>query len=282
MSDNINIQSQSTDPPAEPLTREEQYLSAIAGVTSSEDIPEKPLTREEKYLNKIVENGGGGGGGGFTPTDEQLAAMNSGITAEDVEQIDTNKNNISNIQTKLNNIYIQPDEPTENISDGAIWINTATPTPLSDYIKKYHICLNKFNIVDYTTLTLSRNGSADNLVKTTANFSFDSSADSSYSGYYATSWESWIDDFDNTKTYTVSAIVNTDTACNCRFISNDNVVALTVGENTVSYTGTIIGLSVYIVATAAHITVSQIMIAEGATVKPYEPYNTDIWHSNNS
>ena len=51
----------STDPPAEPLTREEQYLSAIAGVTSSSDIPPKPLTRVEKYLNKIVENGGGGG-----------------------------------------------------------------------------------------------------------------------------------------------------------------------------------------------------------------------------
>ncbi|MBP5379253.1 MAG: hypothetical protein J6Y64_06905 [Ruminococcus sp.] len=92
MSDNINIQSQSTDPPAEPLTREEQYLSAIAGVTPSSDIPEKPLTRIERYLNKIVENGGGGSG--FEPTDEQLAAMNSGITAEDVEQIDTNKNNI--------------------------------------------------------------------------------------------------------------------------------------------------------------------------------------------
>ena len=53
----------STDPPAEPLTREEQYLSAIAGVTSSSDIPPKPLTRVEEYLNKIVENGGGGGGG---------------------------------------------------------------------------------------------------------------------------------------------------------------------------------------------------------------------------
>lgn len=100
MSDNINIQSQSTDPPSEPLTREEQYLSAIAGVTSSEDIPEKPLTREEKYLNKIVENGGGGGGGGFTPTDAQLDAMNSGITSEDVEQISTNKNNILSEQAK--------------------------------------------------------------------------------------------------------------------------------------------------------------------------------------
>lgn len=42
----------------------------------------------------------GGGGSGFTPTTEQLAAMNSGITAEDVEQIDTNKNNILSEQAK--------------------------------------------------------------------------------------------------------------------------------------------------------------------------------------
>lgn len=136
MSDNINIQSQSTDPPSKPLTREEQYLSAIAGVTSSEDIPEKPLTREEKYLNKIVENGGGGGGGGFTPTDAQLDAMNSGITSEDVEQISTNKNNISLQQAKTTGmteggsnyivvngikIYVSSTEPT-GAQTGDLWI----------------------------------------------------------------------------------------------------------------------------------------------------------------
>ena len=64
MTDIMPYGTEDTNPPAEPLTREEQYLSAIAGVTSSSDIPEKPLTRIEKYLNKIVENGGGGGGGG--------------------------------------------------------------------------------------------------------------------------------------------------------------------------------------------------------------------------
>ena len=37
-------------------------------------------------------------GSGFTPTEEQLAAMNSGITTEDVEQIATNENNILSIQ----------------------------------------------------------------------------------------------------------------------------------------------------------------------------------------
>jgi hypothetical protein len=40
---------------------------------------------------------GGSGGGGFTPTETQLEAMNSGITSADVEQITTNKNNISSV-----------------------------------------------------------------------------------------------------------------------------------------------------------------------------------------
>ena len=39
-------------------------------------------------------------GSGFTPTAEQLVAMNSGINAEDVEQITTNKNNILSEQAK--------------------------------------------------------------------------------------------------------------------------------------------------------------------------------------
>lgn len=129
MSDNIN----NTNPPSEPLTREEQYLSAIADVTSSSDIPAEPLTRVEKYLNKIVENGGGGGSS-FEPTDEQLAAMNSGITAEDVEQIDTNKTNISKQQDTVASggngyaiingirLYVSATAPTGDIPDGSIGV----------------------------------------------------------------------------------------------------------------------------------------------------------------
>lgn len=56
MSDNTN---NGFPVPEEPLTREEQYLSAIAGVTEATEIPEMPLTRVEAYLNEIVENGGG-------------------------------------------------------------------------------------------------------------------------------------------------------------------------------------------------------------------------------
>jgi hypothetical protein len=47
---------------------------------------------------------GGSGGGGFTPTEQQLTAMNSGITSDDVEQINTNKNNISSIQQTIGDI----------------------------------------------------------------------------------------------------------------------------------------------------------------------------------
>lgn len=39
-------------------------------------------------------------GSGFTPTAEQLAAMNSGVTPEDVAQIATNENNILTEQGK--------------------------------------------------------------------------------------------------------------------------------------------------------------------------------------
>ena len=41
-------------------------------------------------------------GGGFTP--EQWAAINSGITSTDVNQITTNANDISDIQTTIGNV----------------------------------------------------------------------------------------------------------------------------------------------------------------------------------
>ena len=79
----------------DPITREEKYLAKAAGAYD-EELPD-PETRVEKYLNAIAE---GGSGGGFTPTETQLAAMNSGITATGVEQITTNETNILNIQAQ--------------------------------------------------------------------------------------------------------------------------------------------------------------------------------------
>ena len=41
------------------------------------------------------------GESGFTPTEQQLTAMNSGITATDVQQIQANKTNISSLQEQV-------------------------------------------------------------------------------------------------------------------------------------------------------------------------------------
>lgn len=76
----------------------------------------------------------GGGGSGFTPTEEQLAAMNSGITATDVQQIGTNQNNISKQQDTTaqggngyaiingGRVYFSDTAPTGTIPTGSIWI----------------------------------------------------------------------------------------------------------------------------------------------------------------
>lgn len=94
----------------------------------------QPVTHLEHV---IAEYGGGGGGGGFTPTTAQLAAMNSGITSEDVEQISTNENNISSEQAKTTGmteggsnyitvggirVYVSATAPTGNIPDGSVGV----------------------------------------------------------------------------------------------------------------------------------------------------------------
>lgn len=77
-----------------------------------------------------VPNTGGGGGGGFTPTEEQLAAMNSGITAEDVAQIGSNENNILSEQAKTTGMdaggsnYI-------SVNGHKIFVDSSTPTGAS-------------------------------------------------------------------------------------------------------------------------------------------------------
>lgn len=155
MSDNLQpYGTQDTAPPSEPLTREEQYLSAIAGVTAATDIPEKPLTRVEKYLNKIVENGGGGGGGGTSDYDQlsnrpqinnttltgnktssdlglqselteaQLAAANSGITSEKLSNVE---NDILNIQGKLT-AHTAGGANYDTINGIRVYVSSTAPT----------------------------------------------------------------------------------------------------------------------------------------------------------
>lgn len=79
----------------------------------------------------------GGGGSGFTPTQEQLDAMNSGATTAKIEQIETNKNNILSLQGKVKahseggtdydvingiRVYVSATQPTGDIPVGSLWI----------------------------------------------------------------------------------------------------------------------------------------------------------------
>ena len=79
----------------------------------------------------------GSGEAGFTPTETQLAAMNSGIDSEKVQQIETNKTNISKQQDTIANggngyaiingirVYVSSTAPTGDIPEGSLWFNTA-------------------------------------------------------------------------------------------------------------------------------------------------------------
>lgn len=86
-----------------------------------------------------LKNSGGDGGGssGFTPTPEQLDAMNSGIDSTKVAQIETNKNNILSEQAKTTGmsaggsdyitvngirVYVSATAPTGDIPDGSIGV----------------------------------------------------------------------------------------------------------------------------------------------------------------
>lgn len=79
----------------------------------------------------------GGGGSSFTPTEQQLAAMNSGIDSTKVRQIETNAGNITAEQAKTSSmgtagtdylvinsirVYVSATEPTGTIPEGSIWI----------------------------------------------------------------------------------------------------------------------------------------------------------------
>ena len=66
-------------------------------------------------------------GGGFTPTETQLAAINSGIDSEKVQQITTNETNISSVTDHIKfsanskTYYLQPEQPISP-AEGDIWI----------------------------------------------------------------------------------------------------------------------------------------------------------------
>ena len=78
------------------------------------------------FAGAMNNGGGGGGGGGFTPTDEQLAAMNSGITAEKLQEDEAKTTGMSEggsdyITVGGIRVYVKATAPT-GARTGDLWI----------------------------------------------------------------------------------------------------------------------------------------------------------------
>ena len=87
------------------ITREEQYLSAIAN--GSTDVPE-PVTREEQYLYQIAVNGGGGGAEDFVAevSTNDFETFTSTVTVSDLQTAySAGKNLKAKISTPMGDLW---------------------------------------------------------------------------------------------------------------------------------------------------------------------------------
>lgn len=113
----------------------ENILRAALGEAVEYDNPNSPVEYYLLKLKEAIEEGGGGGGGGFTPTTAQLAAMNSGITSEDVEQFSTNKTNILSVE----NIIISNQKRSVGFEQGVLDTDTGRTYPSNSRIRSGYI-----------------------------------------------------------------------------------------------------------------------------------------------
>lgn len=198
-----------------------------------------------------------------TLTTAQLDAVNSGITSADVTQIGVNENNISTIN---NNLIYSPTQPTGDIPDGAIWINTAI-TALSDYIKKYHVSQ---NILD------------ESIIENNYTLDTTTGLPSTYNGRVATTTAIDVENYDILKiTYNaaVSLMYSTFNANNELIVREINKSSgFTFNVSSAKY----LYLCWYSSGNISKDVIGNIMLNAGTTVKPYEPYSAEIWHSNNA
>ena len=95
--------------------------TGITAVTHTEKVIAGEVT-PVTHLEKVIAEYSGGGGGGFTPTDSQLAAMNSGITAERVEELEGIEDSGDDyIEINGIRVYVSATAPT-GARTGDLWI----------------------------------------------------------------------------------------------------------------------------------------------------------------
>lgn len=225
----------------------------------------------DKFFDAMMAATMAADGAGFNPDAEQLAAINSGVTAADVEQIEANKNNILSIN---NNLIYSPTQPTGDIPDGAIWVNTAIGA-LSDYIKKYHVSKQLFDKSNPNTVNgyFNSTGVSDIIISTdTTSIYIPCEPNTLYTINKITTSRFFAG-------YTTELPDNGVTVNNIVGSANyEGALTVTTGNNA-TY------LIAFIYRTQDTVSLQDIynslMINEGEPA-PYEAYNTDIWHSNNT
>lgn len=97
----------------------ENILRAALGESVEYDNPNSPVEYYLLKLKEAIESGGGG----FTPTQSQLDAMNSGITAARVEELEgIEETGDDYITVNGKRVYISSTAPTGTIPDESIGI----------------------------------------------------------------------------------------------------------------------------------------------------------------
>lgn len=99
-----------------PITREEMYLAKAAGVNINITMLD-PITRKERYLHALAEGGGSGGGGGSSVEVEALTVTQNGEYSEESKAY-------SPVTVNVPNTYTAGDEG-KVVSNGALVSQTS-------------------------------------------------------------------------------------------------------------------------------------------------------------
>lgn len=113
-----------TDPNKVKPSRVETILMAMLGESVEIDEPKSRVEELLLQLKEVIEQGGGSS---FTPTQEQLNAMNSGIDDIKVAQIESNKNNISTEQGKTTGMTTGGTDYL-TVNGIRVYVSTTAPT----------------------------------------------------------------------------------------------------------------------------------------------------------
>lgn len=153
----------------EPITREEHYLSAIAGLT---ELPSDmtPITREEMFLQEILDNGGGGGEATGT---KEISITENGVTTHNIKAYATAEitTNVPNPSTGTKQINANG---THDVTDYAsAQVNVPNSYSASDEGK----VVDDGALVSQTSKNITSNGTVD----TTLNNSVVVNVSNSYS-----------------------------------------------------------------------------------------------------